>query len=136
VKEYSPKIIIAWAEAISGNKKLGDWLKSNGYAELSAFVAAINLEDSARDWLLKEGFPELMALVRGAEGDEKACKWLRDNDFCKLALIAEGADNEDEAIKQLLLDGHREWAMISLKIRAVKNDIQAEHDDWHSYSQR
>ncbi len=136
VKQYSPKIIVAWAEAISGNKKLRDWLASNGYVELSAFTYALNLDESARSWLMTEGHPELMALIRGAEGEEKACKWLRKNNFSKLALIAEGADNDDEAVRQLLLDGNREWAMISLKIRSVKNNIQSDHDDVHKFSTR
>lgn len=136
VKQYSPKIIVAWAEAISGNKKLRDWLASNGFAELSAFTYALNLHDDARSWLMTEGHPELMALIRGAEGEKKACIWLRENNFSKLALIAEGADNDDEAIRKLLLEGHREWAMISLKMRAVKNDIQSDHDDVHQFSTR
>ena len=136
MKQYSPKIIVAWAEAISGNKKLRDWLASNGFAELSAFTYALNLHDDARSWLMTEGHPELMALIRGAEGEEKACIWLRENNFSKLALIAEGADNDDEAIRKLLLEGHREWAMISLKMRAVKNDIQSDHDDVHQFSTR
>ena len=136
VKQYSPKIFVAWAEAISGNKKLRDWLGSNGYVELSAFTYALNLDDNARSWLMTEGHPELMALIRGAEGEEKACTWLRKNNFSKLALIAEGADNDDEAVRQLLLDGNREWAMISLKIRSVKNNIQSDHDDVHKFSTR
>ena len=85
---------------------------------------------------MKEGHPELMALIRGAEGEKKACVWLRENKFSKLALIAEGADNDDEAVRQLLLDGNREWAMISLKMRSVKNDIQSDHDDVHKFSTR
>ena len=69
-------------------------------------------------------------------GDEKACVWLIKNHYKKLALIAKGADNDDDSIRQLLLDGHREWAMIALKMRSVKNDIQDDLDNWHTYSQR
>ena len=136
MKQYSPKIIVAWGEAISGNKKVRDWLATNGFAELSAFTYALNLKDDARSWLITEGHPELMALIRGAEGEDKACQWLRHNNYSKLALIAEGADNDNEAINKLLKDGHKEWVIISLKIRAVKNEIQADHDDWHRYSTR
>jgi len=77
-----------------------------------------------------------MALISGAEGDEKACIWLVKNHYEKLSLMAKGADNDDEAITQLLVNGHREWAMIALKMRAVKNDIQDDFDNWHTYSQR
>ena len=72
-KQYPPKIIVAWGEAISGNTKIRDWLASNNYAELAMFTFALNLNEEARDWLMKEGHPELMALVMGSEGDEKAC---------------------------------------------------------------
>lgn len=136
VKQYSPKIIVAWGEAISGNTKLRNWLSANGFAELSTFTYALNLNDDARTWLMTEGHPELMALIRGTEGDKKACQWLRQNNFSKLALIAEGADNDNEAINKLLKDGHKEWVMISLKIRAVKNEIQTDNDDWHRFSTR
>ncbi len=136
VKQYSPKIIVAWGEAISGNRKIRDWLVANGYVELAIFTFALNLNEEAREWLMKEGHPELMALVMGSEGDEKACAWLRKNSFSKLALIAEGADNDDEAIETLLKQGHKEWVMISMKIRGIKNAIQIDHDDWHKYSIR
>ena len=136
VKQYPLKIIVAWGEAISGNTKIRDWLKNNNYAELAAFVSAIHLQDDARVWLMKHGFAELMALVMGSEGDAKAIKWLNENNYSNLALIAKGADNDDEAVKKLLLNGEKEWGMISLKIRAVKNQIQEENDDWHKQSRR
>ena len=85
---------------------------------------------------MKEGHHELMALVMASEGDEKACAWLRQNKFSKLALIAEGADNDDDAIEALLKQGHKEWVMISMKMRAIKNEIQLDQDDWHKYSTR
>ena len=80
--------------------------------------------------------PELMALVMGSEGDKKALNWLRANSYSKLALIAEGADNDNTAIEELLKMDEKEWAMISLKIRAVKNSIQEDNDDWHKQSRR
>lgn len=134
VRQYTTKIIVAWGEAISGNKKIKDWLKENGYPELSCFVYALQLQDSARKWLMDNNCPELMALVMGSEGDKKALNWLRANSYSKLALIAEGADNDNTAIEELLKMDEKEWAMISLKIRAVKNSIQEDNEDWHKQS--
>ena len=73
MKQYPTKIIVAWAEAISGNKTIRDWLTSNGYEELAAFTYALNLQDDARKWLMDNGHPELMALINGAEGDDNVC---------------------------------------------------------------
>ena len=136
VKQYPPKIIVAWGEAISGNLKIREWLAANNYPELAIFSSALNLNEDAREWLMKNGHTELMALVMGAEGDEKACVWLRANGFKKVALMAEGADNDQVAIEELLKGGHQEWVMISMKIRGVKNAIQRDQDDWHTYSTR
>lgn len=136
MKSYEPKIIVAWGEAISGNVKIRKWLMGNGFPELATFCYALELHDEARDWLMKNNHPELMALVMGAEGDEKALNWLRRHSYSKLALIAEGADNDQSAVEELLIAGHKEWAIISMKIRAVKNDIQSSQDDWHSMSRR
>lgn len=85
---------------------------------------------------MKNNHPELMALIMGSEGDEKALNWMRRHSYSKLALIAEGADNDQGAVVELLKAGHKEWAVISMKIRAVKNDIQSSQDDWHSMSRR
>ena len=136
VKQYPSKIIVACGEAISGNEKIRDWLMHHGYTELAAFSSALNLNDDARVWLMKNGYPELLALVMGAEGDEKACGWLRSNGYSKLSLMAEGADNNDEAIETLLKQGLKESVMLSMKMRSVKNTIQRDQDDWHTYSTR
>ena len=50
--------------------------------------------------------------------------------------MAEGADNDDEAIETLLKQGLKESVMLSMKMRGVKNAIQRDQDDWHTYSTR
>ena len=39
--QYPAKILVAWAEAIGGNKKIRDWLIANDYKELGLFVFAL-----------------------------------------------------------------------------------------------
>ena len=39
-KQYPPKIIVAWGEAISGNTKIRDWLASNNDAEVAMVTGA------------------------------------------------------------------------------------------------
>jgi hypothetical protein len=88
---YPAKIILAWAEAVGGNRELRDWLMHNGYMELALFVFAAHLKKDARTWLMKEGFPHLMATLSCAEGDEKACQWLSNHDYEVLAMVGKAA---------------------------------------------
>ena len=57
--KYSPKIILAWAKAIEGNKKINKWLIQNGYLELSVAVSAIYLNNEARNWLMSNGYAHI-----------------------------------------------------------------------------
>jgi len=132
--QYPAKVLLAWGEAISGNSEIRDWLMANGYPELALTCHALRLTDSARSWLLANGHPHLMALVSGSEGNAQAIVWLDKFGFNFLKDVALGADNDDEAITRLLKANQREWAGISLKIRAVKNQIETEHNDMHRIS--
>lgn len=132
--QYPAKVLLAWGEAISGNRQLLDWLMKNGYHELGMTCHAIRLVDTARAWLMSNGHPHLMALVNGAEGNEQAVVWLHQFGYSYLADVASGADNDDEAVQRLMQAQQREWAGIALKIRSVKNQIEERHNDWHSLS--
>ena len=132
--QYPAKVLLAWGEAISGNRPLLNWLMKNGYQELGMTCHAIRLVDSARDWLMANGHPHLMALVNGAEGNKNAIVWLRQYGYTYLADMALGADNDDDAIQRLIAAEQREWAGVALKIRSVKNQIEERHNDVHSLS--
>jgi len=132
--EYPAKVLLAWGEAISGNRPLKDWLAENGYGELAMTCHAIRNHQPSRTWLMENGFPHLMAMVRGCEGDGAAISWLKQFNFEFLAWVAEGADNEDEAIKKLMLHQQNEWAGIALKIRSVKNQIETDHNSAYKIS--
>lgn len=107
---------------------------ANGYSELALTCHALHLVDSARSWLMTNGHPHLMALVSGSEGNAQAVEWLEKFGFTYLKDVALGADNDDDAVRRLLLANQREWAGIALKIRAVKNQIEAENNDMHRIS--
>jgi len=83
---------------------------------------------------MTEGFPHLMALIRGAEGDQDAVGWLTRHGYTNLVGVARGADNDDDAIRRLMARGEREWAGLALKIRSVKNAIEADNADIHKIS--
>ncbi len=131
---YPAKILIAWGEAISGNRQIKDWLIANGYKELGLFVHALNNQQEARDWLMKNKFPHLMAVIRGAEGEEKAVKWLEEYKLFPLAKVALAGDGNEDALKWLIINNHRELAVIAQKIKIVKDEIDRRNNDVHSIS--
>lgn len=131
---YPAKIVLAWAEAIGGNKDLREWLMANGYPELGLFVYALNNKQDARDWLMSNGFPHLMALINGAEGNAGAQLWLRKFGFDILEHVAKAADNDDVALEWLLERDYRDMAMIAQRMRFVKNQIERDNNDLHKIS--
>ncbi len=132
--KYPPKILLGWGEAIGGNKKLADWfLASEEYKELGLAIHAIKNVQSARDWLMENGYAHLMAMINGAEGSKDALHWLEKSGFLVLKNVALSADGEDEAFEWLKKEGHGEFAMISMKIRTVKDNIEDEHNDVHKF---
>lgn len=132
-RNYPPKVLLAWGEAISGNAKLRDWLIQSGYQELGLFCFALRNVASARDWLMKNGHPHLMALIRGAEGEKQAIQWLIHSGDQLLADMALAADNDVPAMNRILAKD-RVWAVIAAKMAAVKNDIEDSNQDFHRIS--
>ena len=131
--EYPIKILVAWGEAISGNKEIRDWLIQNGYKELGLFTYALRNKDDARDWLMKNGYPHLMALINGIEGNQAALKWLEKNNLNILRHMALAGDSDEAAFNWLLKNGHREFAMLAKKMEIVKVDIDNDNSDVHKF---
>jgi len=131
---YPPKVILAWAEAINGNKALRDWLIANGYPELGLFVYALHLKRDAREWLMANGFSHLMALINGAEGNKNALLWLRKHEFDVLEKMALAADNSDDALLWLMSQDLKDMAIVAQRMREVKNDIERRNSDIHFMS--
>lgn len=131
---YPTKIIIAWGEAISGNAEIRDWLIKSGFPELGLFSFALRNDDDAREWLIANKFPHLMAMINACEGNLEAQKWLRQHQYDLLLLIALAADNVEAALAKLQQMPEKEWAVIALKIRVVKNTIEMDNNDIHKIS--
>jgi hypothetical protein len=132
--QYPAKVILAWAEAINGNRDIRDWLITNGYPELGLFVFALNNKTEARQWLIDNGFPHLMALINGAEGNPNALIWLKNFGYDILEKMARVGDNDEDALIWLLQNNLPDMAKVALKIREVKNEIDANNNDMHRIS--
>lgn len=132
--KYPPKIIIGWAEAISGNTELRDWfLESDEFKELGMSVFAIRLQDDARDWLMKNGYAHLMAMINGVEGNQEALHWLETNNFHLLKHIALAADGHESSLEWMIKNDHNEFALLAQKIKVVKDEIEENHNDVHKF---
>jgi hypothetical protein len=132
---YPTKVLLAWGEAISGNAELRDWLIRNGYPELGLFAFALRNKRDAREWLIKNGHPHLMALINGMEGKQPALDWLERNGLTVMKQMALVGDEDNDTFKELVANGHRELAMIGLRMLRVKRDLDEQYGDIHRYPQ-
>lgn len=130
---YPPKVILAWTKALQGHTEISLWLNENGYKELVVASSAILLKQEARDWLMKNGYPHLMAMINAAEGDENAQKWLLKYNFNLLYHIAMVAEYNNESMIWLKHHATPDLYMLALAIRDVKDKIEDNHNDIHSY---
>jgi hypothetical protein len=83
---------------------------------------------------MENGHPELMALINGAEGMPNARLWLRKNGYDVLEKMALSADNDEDAFNWLMANGFQDMAMVSYRIRSVKNEIERRNNDIHTIS--
>lgn len=131
--DYHPKIILAWAKAIEGNKQLSQYLVDNGFEELNVAASAISLNREAREWLMNNGFPHLMAMINAAEGDQRALKWLQSNDFEILAYMAMAIEDEEGSWAWLKQNTTQDIFLLTQSIKRVKDQIEENHNDVHSF---
>ena len=127
---YSPKILIAWKEAIKGNKKINNWLTVNGYKELGVFCYALRNDYKAKDWLLENGYPHLLALINGAEGDQKALHWLVTLKYDLLFHMAKAADSYMDS-KNFLKIKDPLLLAIAIEMEIIKDEIDDNYKDPH-----
>lgn len=132
---YQAKIIIAWSKAIEGSDEFMLWLKDNGYPELVMATYAIYLKDDARSWLQNNGYPHLLAMVNGAEGNESAQQWLKVHGFDILYHIAMAVEDEQESFFWLGKHAPVDIFMLAKSIKKVKDQIEENHNDIHSFRQ-
>jgi hypothetical protein len=130
---YHPKVILAWAKAIEGDTTFIKWLDENNFSELAMAAYAIHLKEDARQWLIQNGYPHLMAMINAAEGNEQAQKWLLHYNFELLYHIALAVEEEEESWKWLKTNATQDIFILASTIRQVKNKIEENHNDVHSF---
>lgn len=131
--DYSAKIIVAWSKAIEGNDDFMFWLKDNGYEELTMATYAIYLKEEARDWLQSNGYAHLLAMINAAEGNSSAQKWLLVHDFEILYHIAMAVEDEQESWAWLAKNAPADLFILAQTIKRVKDKIEENHNDIHTF---
>ncbi|MBM3452345.1 MAG: hypothetical protein FJX84_04285 [Bacteroidetes bacterium] len=133
VRDYPAKVILAWAKSIDGEGKFTLWLSENGYPELAMGTYAIYLKDEARTWLMKNGFPHLMAMINAAEGNKKAQAWLMANKLELYFHLAMAIEDEKLSWKWIQMNCGIELFILAKSIKKIKDQIEENHNDIHSY---
>lgn len=131
---YDVKILLAWGESISGNKKITEFLMKNGFPELGLFHFALRNEERSRDWLRENKFPHLLAMISAIEGNKDARAWLKQHGFDLLLDMALSADGDEEAHHKLKEAGMDIFAILSKKMESVKDEIEDRKYDYHKFS--
>ncbi len=132
--EYPAKILLAWSKAVEGNVEIKKWLFDNEYPELAIAVDAIRLKETARDWLTENGYPHLMAFINAAEGNTKAQRWLELNNLDLLLHMAQAVENEEVSWKWIAQNTGPEIFILTQNIKRVKDEIEENHNDIHSFN--
>ena len=96
---------------------------------------AIYLKDDARTWLQKNGYPHLLAMINGAEGNKSAQQWLKVHNFDILYHIALAVEDEQESFFWLGKNTPIDIFMLAKAIKKIKDKIEENHNDIHSFRQ-
>ncbi len=128
--KYPSKVLIAWKEAIGGNKEFRDFLLKSKYRELGIFCFALKNNQKARDWLFENDYAHLLATIEAIEGKDSALIWLKKNRFDLLLHFARSADSWEDSQIWLQKKDKLLYA-ISLKIEYIKDEIDRINDDPH-----
>ena len=101
--------------------------------ELFMATYAIYLKEEARDWLQQNGYAHLMAFINAAEGNESAQKWLQVHQFDLLYHMALAIESEEESWAWLRHHSSQDIFLLTTIIKQVKDKIEENHNDIHSF---
>lgn len=97
---YKVEVLIAFGEALKGNKEIYNWLLNNGYPELAALSNSIRGSNKAFDWLLKN-YPQLAALDHVIDGHPAPLPWLKKHGYDFYIIFAHACQKRPEALDYL-----------------------------------
>ncbi len=131
MKEYPPKILVAFGEAVGHNTKIHQWLLDNGYPELAALTACLMGQRDAEEWLKKHKFNHLLAFHYAVYDDENARKWLALYKYNLLAVLADAVNGYKPAMEYLRKRNLNVFIRLALKIKKLKDEVIFDANDYH-----
>ena len=120
LREYPPKIILAWAKGADNNSEFLDYLYNNGYKELVMTIHSYYHKKEAKEWLMDNGFPHFLALVNASEGNEDALNWLKKNEFILFYNMALAIDGDNTGFEWLKSNSTKEFYYLTLNLKTLK----------------
>lgn len=130
---FPAEVILQWAKAIEGDKVLQLSLKEKGFECLFHATNAIYLIQESRDWLMENGYAHLMAMVNAAEGLGSAQQWLKANKMDLLYHMGRAVDHEEDSWAWLQKHATPDLFMLTKSIQFIKDQIEENHRDIHSF---
>ena len=86
------KELVAFSDALTGNKQAHHWLYDQGYHALSALLQAFNKNVEALKWLM-ENKKEFAALAGAVTGDKDSYLWLMNQGYYQYADLSDTIKN-------------------------------------------
>lgn len=130
LEKYDAKILIAWGEALDGNKAIYSWLLKNGYPELAALSSAIHASRDALNWLL-EHHPALAVLSNAIDGEKHAISWLVKNEQTLLLMFADACNKDHKAKRWLAERNLHALINIAEKVEVILKIQKQDRMDYH-----
>jgi hypothetical protein len=130
---FPASIILLWIKAIDGDKVVQLWLRENGYEALFHATNAIYLIQDSRDWLMENGYAHLMAMINTSEGLVQAQQWLMAHKMELLFHIGRAVDHENDSWEWLGKNATPDLFMLAKSIQFIKDKIEENHRDIHSF---
>lgn len=135
MNKYPLKILIAFNEALNGNKKIYEWLVNNKYPELAALISGIKGSVPAYKWLSKHKFLAFCAFIDALEEDIKALEWLKNHKFDLLLTILLYCKG-DIRTELLLKKKAKIYFYIAKSIKDIYTQTEKENEDMFNYMYR
>jgi hypothetical protein len=98
--KYPVEVLLAFGEALKGNKEIYNWLLNNGYKELAALSNSIRGSNTAFDWLMKH-YPQLAAFDQLLDKETAALPWLQKHGFRFYIIFAQACHMRPQALAYL-----------------------------------
>ena len=134
MREYDLPELKKLCEAIGGDATAQEWLKNNGFRELSEFWDAYEDVESSFQWLKGNGYLHLAALVDAFSGKDSAKAWLLLNKYTVLGILVDAAAGNKSAVDWLMRAGENGWVMVAKALYEYEQKRKKKDRFWNIFN--